>query len=193
MHMFGVPWFMHVNVPVAQVPALLVLITLLSTRLHPLAMIKALALYRFGKYTKEMSNSFELMHEMSYYPGFMFHLRRSQFVQVFGNSPDETAFARIMLFKEHAQHAIMMVQPHLISYSMNEPPQMALVDVGSILPDRILFMDTYFYLVVHHGSTIARWRAEGCAFCVQWRLQHRQTRDTCGKHTLSFLLLGVTC
>ena len=101
---------------------------------------------------------------MTYYPGFMFHLRRSQFVQVFGNSPDETAFARLMLFKEHTQHAIMMVQPQLLSYGLGEEaPQMALVDVGSIVPDRILFLDTYFYVVVHHGNTIARWRADGCA------------------------------
>jgi protein transport protein SEC23 len=100
---------------------------------------------------------------MTFYPGFMFHLRRSQFVQVFGNSPDETAFARLMLFKEHTQNAIMMIQPQLIRYALNEPPQPAMVDVSSIVPEHILFLDTYFYVVVYHGNTIARWRAEGCA------------------------------
>ena len=35
--------------------------------------------------------SFNLRPELSFYPQFMFNLRRSQFVQVFGNSPDETA------------------------------------------------------------------------------------------------------
>ena len=54
---------------------------------------------------------------MTFYPGFMFHLRRSQFVQVFGNSPDETAFARLMLFKESTQPSLMMIQPQLIRHA----------------------------------------------------------------------------
>ena len=38
--------------------------------------------------------SFKLGEGFSIYPQFMFHLRRSQFLQVFNNSPDETAFYR---------------------------------------------------------------------------------------------------
>jgi protein transport protein SEC23 len=118
---------------------------------------------RFGQYTKDEASTFNLLPEMMFYPGFMFHLRRSTFVQVFGNSPDETAFARLMLFKEHTQHAIMMLQPQLLRYALGEPPAPAMVDVSSIVPEHILFLDTYFYIVVYHGNTIARWRAEGCA------------------------------
>ena len=36
----------------------------------------------FGQYTKDEASTFNLLPEMTYYPGFMFHLRRSQFVQV---------------------------------------------------------------------------------------------------------------
>ncbi len=36
---------------------------------------------RFGDYTKEQPQSFSLHENMSFYPQFMFNLRRSQFVQ----------------------------------------------------------------------------------------------------------------
>jgi protein transport protein SEC23 len=54
---------------------------------------------RFGQYTKDEASTFNMLPAMTFYPGFMFHLRRSTFVQVFGNSPDETAFARLLLYK----------------------------------------------------------------------------------------------
>lgn len=49
---------------------------------------------KFAEYRKEDPNSFQLSPNFSIYPQFMFHLRRSQFLQVFNNSPDETAFYR---------------------------------------------------------------------------------------------------
>lgn len=54
---------------------------------------------RFGDYRKDDPQSFNLRPELSFYPQFMFNLRRSQFVQVFGNSPDETAYYRMALFR----------------------------------------------------------------------------------------------
>lgn len=49
---------------------------------------------KFADYRKEDQTSFRLAANFSIYPQFMFHLRRSQFLQVFNNSPDETAFYR---------------------------------------------------------------------------------------------------
>jgi len=49
---------------------------------------------KFGEYNKDDPNSFRLAENFSLYPQFMFHLRRSQFLQVFNNSPDETSFYR---------------------------------------------------------------------------------------------------
>jgi protein transport protein SEC23 len=49
---------------------------------------------KFADYRKEDPTSFRLGDNFSIYPQFMFHLRRSQFLQVFNNSPDETAFYR---------------------------------------------------------------------------------------------------
>lgn len=49
---------------------------------------------KFADFRKDDSNSFHLSPQFSLYPQFMFHLRRSPFLQVFNNSPDETAFFR---------------------------------------------------------------------------------------------------
>lgn len=49
---------------------------------------------KFGEYNKDDPNSFRLAENFSLYPQFMYHLRRSQFLQVFNNSPDETTFYR---------------------------------------------------------------------------------------------------
>jgi protein transport protein SEC23 len=49
---------------------------------------------KFADYRKENPTSFRLTDNFSIYPQFMFHLRRSQFLQVFNNSPDESAFYR---------------------------------------------------------------------------------------------------
>ncbi|KAL6762935.1 hypothetical protein V8C86DRAFT_2509254 [Haematococcus lacustris] len=116
---------------------------------------------RFADYRPDDVMSFNLRPELSFYPQFMFNLRRSQFVQVFGNSPDETAYYRLMLYKVAVSDAMVMIQPQLTAYHFNGPPEPVLLDVQSILPDRILVLDTYFYLVVFHGQTVAQWRKAG--------------------------------
>ncbi|KAH9542694.1 hypothetical protein CY35_13G021000 [Sphagnum magellanicum] len=116
---------------------------------------------KFGDYQKEDPASFRLSSNFSLYPQFMFHLRRSQFLQVFNNTPDETAFYRLMLNREAVVGSLIMIQPTLFNYSFDGPPVPVLLDVSSIGPDRILVFDSYFYVVVHYGSTIAQWRKLG--------------------------------
>jgi protein transport protein SEC23 len=113
---------------------------------------------RFGDYRKDDPASFQLMPQFSIYPQFMFNLRRSQFVQVFNNSPDETAYYRMILWRENVLNSLVMIQPTLMAYSFNGPPEPVLLDVCSITPDRILVLDAFFSIVVFHGQTIAQWR-----------------------------------
>ncbi|XP_039016454.1 protein transport protein SEC23-like isoform X1 [Hibiscus syriacus] len=116
---------------------------------------------KFGNYRKDDPSSFTLNPCFSLFPQFMFNLRRSQFVQVFNNSPDETAYFRIILNRENITNTAVMVQPSLISYTFSSPPQPALLDVASISADHILLLDSYFSIVVFHGITIAQWRNMG--------------------------------
>ncbi|CAI8608256.1 unnamed protein product [Vicia faba] len=116
---------------------------------------------RFGDFQKDTPSSFSLSPRLSIFPQFMFHLRRSQFVQVFNNSPDETAYFRMILNRENVTNSVVMVQPSLISYSFHSGPEPALLDVAAIAADRVLLLDSFFTVVIFHGSTIAQWRKAG--------------------------------
>ncbi|KAL7593444.1 hypothetical protein Lser_V15G31850 [Lactuca serriola] len=115
----------------------------------------------FGDYQKDNPSSFVLSPRLSIIPQFIFNLRRSQFVQVFNNSPDETAYFRMVMNREDVANSVVMIQPSLITYAFNCGAEPALLDVASIAPDRILLLDSYFTVVVFHGSTIAQWRKAG--------------------------------
>ncbi|BAT96971.1 Protein transport protein [Vigna angularis] len=116
---------------------------------------------RFGEFQKDTPSSFSLSPRLSIFPQFMFHFRRSQFVQVFNNSPDETAYFRMILNRENVANSVVMVQPSLISYSFHSGPEPALLDVAAIAADKILLLDSFFTVVIFHGSTIAQWRKAG--------------------------------
>jgi protein transport protein SEC23 len=49
---------------------------------------------KFGDFNKDQPASFRMSEPFALYPQFMFHLRRSQFLQVFNNSPDESSYYR---------------------------------------------------------------------------------------------------
>lgn len=116
---------------------------------------------KVGEYIKDDPNSFRLSESFSLFPQFVFHLRRSQFLQTFNNSPDESACYRNKLMIEDVTNALIMIQPILYSYSFNGPPEPVLLDSSSILPDRILLLDMFFHVVIFHGETIANWRKQG--------------------------------
>ncbi|KAM7280651.1 hypothetical protein ACFE04_007785 [Oxalis oulophora] len=113
---------------------------------------------KFGEYIQEDPSSFRLSSNFSLYPQFMFYLRRSQFIDVFNTTPDETAFFRLMLNREGVVGSLIMIQPTLFQYSFDGPPVPVVLDIRSILPDVILLFDSYFHVVIHCGSKIAQWR-----------------------------------
>lgn len=115
---------------------------------------------KFAEYVPENAESFRLPPEFSLYPQFMFHLRRSQFLQLFNSSPDEAAYYRYILTRENTTNSLVMIQPTVLSYSFNGPPQAALLDSESVRPDVILLLDTFFHVVVFHGETVAAWREQ---------------------------------
>uniref|UniRef100_A0A9J7XT14 Protein transport protein SEC23 n=2 Tax=Cyprinus carpio TaxID=7962 RepID=A0A9J7XT14_CYPCA len=116
---------------------------------------------KFGDYHKDDPNSFRFSETFSLYPQFMFHLRRSPFLQVFNNSPDESTYYRHQFMRQDLTQSLIMVQPILYAYSFNGPPEPVLLDSSSILPDRILLMDTFFQIVIYHGETVSQWRKAG--------------------------------
>ncbi|CAI9279795.1 unnamed protein product [Lactuca saligna] len=71
---------------------------------------------KFGDYRKDDPSSISLNPSFSLFPQFMFNLRRSQFVQVLNDIPDETAYFRMMLNRESITNATVMIQLSLILF-----------------------------------------------------------------------------
>ncbi|EUB61253.1 Protein transport protein Sec23A [Echinococcus granulosus] len=116
---------------------------------------------KFGEYHKDDAASFRLPDEFSFYPQFMFHLRRSSFIQVFNNSPDETAYYRHVLNTEDCSNALLMIQPSLIAFRLDGTDEAVLLDSTSIQPDTVLLMDSFFHILIYVGENIAKWRKAG--------------------------------
>lgn len=117
---------------------------------------------RFGEYRKDDASSFRLGKQFSLFPQFMFHLRRSPLLQTFNSSPDEASYHRLVFMREHVGNSILMVQPSLQCYSFSHPTAFPVaLDAASVRPDVVLLLDTFFYVLLFHGETIAQWRNEG--------------------------------
>nr|PVC52144.1 protein transport protein [Theileria orientalis] len=117
---------------------------------------------KFADFQKNDVNSFRLSSQFSIYPQFMYHLRRSHFLQTFNASPDETAFYRTVLSRENVINSLVMIQPALLEYSFDSPtPQPVLLDAASLKKNVILMLDTFFQLVIWYGDTITHWREQG--------------------------------
>lgn len=115
---------------------------------------------KFGDYHPNSPESFRLKESFSMFPQFLFNLRRSQFIQVFNNSPDETSFYRHSLMREDCGNSLLMIQPALVAYELHQETRPVSLDTSSIQPDRILLMDTFFQIVIFHGERIAAWKKQ---------------------------------
>lgn len=116
---------------------------------------------KFAWFVKDDILSFKLPPELTYFPQFVYHLRRSQFIQVFNNSPDETAYYRHNLIVQDTDNCCIMIQPTLTAYEIDQEPFPVLLDSLSVTPERILLLDTFFHILIYHGETIAAWRRAG--------------------------------
>jgi Gelsolin repeat len=68
-----------------------------------------------------------------------------------------------VLNEEDVNNSLIMIQPTLMSYSLEAPPEPVLLDSVSIKPDAVLLLDTFFHILIFHGTTIAEWRKAGYA------------------------------
>jgi protein transport protein SEC23 len=116
---------------------------------------------KFGNFQKELPDSFQFPKSIANFPQYMFHLRRTGFLNVFGHSPDETAHHRYQMCRQDLQESITMIQPQLYSYSFSGEPELVHLDSSSLKEDRILLLDTFFQVLIYHGATIHAWKKAG--------------------------------
>lgn len=84
----------------------------------------------------------------------MFHLRRSPFLQVFNNSPDESSYYRHHFVRQDLTQSLIMIQPILYAYSFHGPPEV------SVTPSTALLSVSRDSLFVSTFGTLNKWCSE---------------------------------
>lgn len=121
---------------------------------------------RVAVYNKGQPKSFMLSASYSFLPPFLYHLRRSSLIRVFNNSPDETAYIRHIFMQQDVNNSLLIIQPTLVSYDVetysdDTEPEPVLLDSMSLGPSKILLLDSFFQVLIYHGSRVAEWRKAG--------------------------------
>jgi protein transport protein SEC23 len=119
---------------------------------------------RFALYQPGVLESFALSASYAMFPQFIYHLRRSPFITVFNNSPDESSYIRHIFMHEELTSTLIMIQPTLLSYDINtfeQEPEPVLLDSLSLGSSKILLLDTFFQILIWHGKQISEWRKAG--------------------------------
>ena len=116
---------------------------------------------RFAEFKKDDPSTFRMSKEFSLFPQFMFYLRRSQFLHTFGASPDESEYYRNLILRESVSNALVMIQPALMQYNLEtREATPVLLDIDSMQDEVVLLMDTFFYICIWKGSTVASWEEQ---------------------------------
>jgi protein transport protein SEC23 len=116
---------------------------------------------KFADFRKDDPQSFHLSPEFTIYPQFMYHLRRSPFLNSSNMSPDESSYYRTHLLREATVNSLVMIQPALTEYSFEGYGRPVLLDAVSLKPNVILLLDSFFYVVIWRGETIQAWHDAG--------------------------------
>jgi len=113
---------------------------------------------RFGTFTIGQPDSLRLSPCLSLFPSFMFNLRRSEYFMILNISPDETTFKRHWLMREPCDACVLMIQPTLMSYTLQHPIAAPVpLDSTSLVADHVLLMDAYFNVHILYGATVHEW------------------------------------
>lgn len=102
------------------------------------------------------ATSVKIDQVFSLLPEFMLHLVRSPLIAHCNTSPDQSAFYRHRLYRESCTQAAVMMRPHLFTYDLDGREVRAPLNAASLNDDGILFMDSYFQLVVYRGKYAAK-------------------------------------
>ena len=103
-------------------------------------------------------SSLKIPNSASLLPQFIYYFRKSNFVQKFGTSIDESAFNKMALNRETLSNMLVMIQPALFRYdSENEEPIPVLCDFESLKTDSVILVDTYFYVLIWRGASVHSW------------------------------------
>jgi protein transport protein SEC23 len=75
---------------------------------------------RFAFFNRNDKGSFRLPPALKHFPQFIYHLRRSAFINPFGSPPDQSIYVKTCMQRESVPNCMVMIQPALLSYSPGE-------------------------------------------------------------------------
>ncbi len=88
---------------------------------------------KFAFFSRNDKNSFRLPNTMKHFPQFIYHLRRSTFINPFGFPPDQAIYVKTCLLRESIPNCMVMIQPALIRYSAdNSTPVPVQLDINEL-------------------------------------------------------------
>ncbi|EAY14744.1 Sec23/Sec24 trunk domain containing protein [Trichomonas vaginalis G3] len=115
-----------------------------------------------GSYQRGKKDSLSLPASIIDLPQFMYHFRRSSFMQTFNASPDSTASVRMAMLVEDTTNCLLMMQPMLKSFSITSlEPTYVPLEMNSLKKETSLFLDTYFRALVWYGNDVAAYGHQG--------------------------------
>jgi len=123
---------------------------------------------KVASYKEDQPSTFDLVPEFANFPTFIFHLRRSHFVRVFGKSADESAFHRFWLLRSPCQDCMLMIQPEFTQFAFEEEPSPVPLDIASMQDEVILLLDTFFNVIKWTGEEVAGWRQDNLREMEEW-------------------------
>jgi len=73
-------------------------------------------------------------------------------MHTFNASPDESEYYRALVLKENVTNSLVMIQPALLMYKLDEDQAVPVVlDINSMQDDVVLLLDTFFYICIWKG------------------------------------------
>lgn len=112
---------------------------------------------RFCGFERDRASSIRMPKTMSFFPEFMFFLRRLPALHTDGLSLDEVAYQRSVLLNEDSTCTMCIIRPTLVAFQYTGERSGVELDSRSLKSDVALLVDTFHDVVIWYGSNIASW------------------------------------
>ncbi|KAI5165156.1 protein transport protein SEC23 [Nematocida sp. AWRm78] len=116
---------------------------------------------RFCTFEKDSASSIRVPPTISFFPEFMFFLRRLPALHTDGLSLDEVAYQRAILMCEDSPSTMCIIRPSLVAFHYTGERSPVELDSRSLKPDVALLVDTFHDVVIWYGENIAAWIKAG--------------------------------
>lgn len=112
---------------------------------------------RFCQFQRDSVGSIRVPGTMSFFPEFIFFLRRLPALHTDGLSLDEVAYQRAILLTEDSPSTMGIIRPSLVAFHYTGERYPVELDSRSLKSDVVLLVDTFHDVVIWYGENIAAW------------------------------------